>query len=41
MVMGIVVEAERSEEFERVVEDEEEEVVELVNFPQLPLWYNH
>jgi len=30
MVMGIVLEAERSEELERVVEDEEEEVVELV-----------
>ena len=30
MVMGIVVEAERSEELEGVVEDDDEEVVELV-----------
>jgi len=29
MVMGMVEDAERSEELERVVEDEEEEVVEL------------
>jgi len=30
MVMGMVVEVERSEELERVVEGEEEEVVEFV-----------